>query len=183
MAVVSSGDDERVYLTCFDDGAIQIVDPRGVPTVERTVSVGRGPYAAVASNLRQRVYVTNFLEDTISVRDADVTSAHYGRVVMRIAQEQATLIESSDYVERAGRGFRLGRLGPFIRYSFLRFGPCRVLALTQLVDLRLQLSLLRLQCLDLRGLALGIQRLVVAGLTDLSIDLGFLRDECRDTCC
>ena len=88
MAVVSSGDDERVYLTCFDDGTIQIVDPRGVPTVERTVSVGRGLYAAVASNLRQRVYVTNFLEDTISVLDADVTSSHYGRVVMRIGKSK-----------------------------------------------------------------------------------------------
>ncbi len=84
MAVTSTEDDERVYMTCFADGKIDVVDPRGQATLEDSFEVGRGPYGIVASPLRQRVYVTNFLEDTIAVIDTQTSSGNHDRVVLRI---------------------------------------------------------------------------------------------------
>lgn len=84
LAVMDTGDGERVYVTCFQDGQLYIIDPRGLTTVEDIVTVGRGPYSVVAAPNRKKVYVTNFLEDTIVVLDASPTSRYYNRVVLRI---------------------------------------------------------------------------------------------------
>jgi DNA-binding beta-propeller fold protein YncE len=86
LAVLDAGDGERVYITCFQDGQVYVVDPRGLGSVEQIITVGRGPYAVVAAPNRKKVYVTNFLEDTIVVIDASPTSPMYNRVVMRIGE-------------------------------------------------------------------------------------------------
>ncbi len=84
LAVMDPGDGERVYVTCFQDGQIYIIDPRGLSMVEDIVLVGRGPYSVVASPTHKKVYVTNFLEDTIAVIDVSPTSKFRNRVVLRI---------------------------------------------------------------------------------------------------
>lgn len=84
LTSIDSGDGERVYITCFSDGQLYIVDPRGQSNVEDILTVGRGPYAVAAA--KQKVYVTNFLEDTISVIDVAPGSPTHNRVVLRIGK-------------------------------------------------------------------------------------------------
>jgi DNA-binding beta-propeller fold protein YncE len=87
LAVVNFGDPvagERAYVTCFLDGQIYVVDPTGVSSVEDVIDVGRGPYAVAAAPSRKKIYVTNFLENTIAVIDIAPTSTTRNRVVLRI---------------------------------------------------------------------------------------------------
>lgn len=84
LSVLDAGDGERAYVTCFQDGQIYVIDPRGVSDVEDIVQVGRGPYAIATAPTRKKVYVTNFLEDTIAVVDVSPTSPVRDRVVLRI---------------------------------------------------------------------------------------------------
>ena len=86
VTVADAGDGERAYVTCFQDGQLYIVDPRGEGSVEAIVTVGRGPYSVVAAPGRKKLYVTNFLEDTIAVVDIDPTSRLRNRVVLRIGE-------------------------------------------------------------------------------------------------
>jgi DNA-binding beta-propeller fold protein YncE len=83
------GDAERVYVTCFLDGQIYVVDPRGQSQVEDIFTVGRGPYAIVGSPMHNKLFITNFLEDTIAVVDVDPTSSTRNRVVLRIGVPKA----------------------------------------------------------------------------------------------
>jgi len=84
LAVMDSGDGDRAYVTCFSDGALQVVDPRDGASVIDVVAIGRGPYAIAASPLRKKVYVTNFLENTVAVVDVAPDSPLRDRVVLRI---------------------------------------------------------------------------------------------------
>ena len=84
LTVLDAGDGERAYVTCFQDGQVYVVDPRGLTSVEDIVLVGRGPYTTVGSAAHKKVYVTNFLEDTIAVIDVSPTSPRKNRVVLRI---------------------------------------------------------------------------------------------------
>jgi len=86
VTVVDSGDGERAYVTCFQDGQVYVVDPRGIGRVEDVITVGRGPYAAVAAPDGRRLYVTNFLEDTVAVIDLVPSSPTRNRVVLRIGE-------------------------------------------------------------------------------------------------
>jgi DNA-binding beta-propeller fold protein YncE len=87
VTVVDSGDGERAYLTCFQDGQIYVVDPRGRGRVEDIVTVGRGFYGVAAAPGGQRLYVTNFLENTVAVIDLTPGSPTRNRVVLRIGEE------------------------------------------------------------------------------------------------
>lgn len=89
LAPLDTGDGERVYVTCFSDGEVYVVDPRGAVTVEDIISVGRGPYSVVAAPTRKKIYVTNFLEDTVAVIDVDPASPTHDRVVLRIGEPKA----------------------------------------------------------------------------------------------
>ncbi|MBV8762285.1 MAG: hypothetical protein JO257_33650 [Deltaproteobacteria bacterium] len=89
LTVMDAGDGDRVYVTCFQDGEIYVVDPRGMSSVEDIITVGRGPYSVVAAPTRKKVYVTNFLEDTVAVIDVDPTSPTHDRVVLRIGEPKA----------------------------------------------------------------------------------------------
>ena len=95
LAVMDPGDGERAYVTCFQDGQIWVVDPRGTSTVEDIIDVGRGPYAIVAAPTRKKIYVSNFLEETIAVIDVDATSPMRNRVVMRVGLPDTTSSSSN----------------------------------------------------------------------------------------
>lgn len=84
LAVMDSGDGDRAYVSCFEDGTIYIVDPRGLGQVEDIVQTGRGPYAVTGVAQRKKLFVTNFLEDTVAVIDTTPGAATQNRVVVRI---------------------------------------------------------------------------------------------------
>jgi hypothetical protein len=85
-------DNERAYVTCFQEGEVYVVDPRGQSQVEDIITVGRGPYSVAAAKLGSTssassfLFVSNFLEDTIAVVDVTPTSATRDRVVLRIGE-------------------------------------------------------------------------------------------------
>jgi DNA-binding beta-propeller fold protein YncE len=89
LTALDSGDGERVYITCFSTGEVYIVDPSGQASVDAVVNVGRGPYAVAASPSRKKIYVTNFLEDTVAVIDVAPGSPTRNRVVLRIGTVKA----------------------------------------------------------------------------------------------
>ncbi|MGE3768585.1 MAG: YncE family protein [Kofleriaceae bacterium] len=84
VAVSGTGADERAYVSCFQDGQVYVVDPSSGVYVEDIVLSGRGPYSVAVARSRNKVYVTNFLEDTISVIDIAPSSPTRNRVVLRI---------------------------------------------------------------------------------------------------
>jgi DNA-binding beta-propeller fold protein YncE len=86
LTALDSGDGELIYITCFSDGELYVVDPSGQSSVKDIITVGRGPYSVKASASRKKVYVTNFLEDTIAVIDVEPGSKTRNRVVLRIGE-------------------------------------------------------------------------------------------------
>jgi DNA-binding beta-propeller fold protein YncE len=86
IQALDSGDGEKLYISCFDDGQLYVVDPRGESYVENILSVGRGPYAVAVSKIHKKVYVTNFLEDTIAVIDVAPGSPTRDQVVLRVGE-------------------------------------------------------------------------------------------------
>jgi YVTN family beta-propeller protein len=88
--LADSGDGDRVYVSCFGDGTIYVIDPRDGLQVEDVISVGHGPYDVVASPSKKRLYVTNYLEDTVAVVDITPGSVTRNRVVMRLGQPKTT---------------------------------------------------------------------------------------------
>ncbi len=84
LVVMDAGDGERVYVTCFQDGQVWVVDPTGISSVADVIDVGSGPYAVAAAPTRKKIYVTNFLEQTVAVIDVSPSSAYRDRVVLRI---------------------------------------------------------------------------------------------------
>jgi hypothetical protein len=78
-------------VTCFQDGQLYVVDPRGQSQVEDIITVGRGPYAVVDAIVdlavdskpvehHQRLFVSNYLEDTIAVVDIEGNSPKHRNV-------------------------------------------------------------------------------------------------------
>ena len=86
LAVADVGDGDRVFVSCFQDGQIYIINPALGGSTDDIVTIGRGPFSIVASSSRKRVYVTNFLEDTVAVLDIDPASKYRNRVVLRIGE-------------------------------------------------------------------------------------------------
>jgi len=84
--VADTGDGERIYVSCFQDGQIYVINPQGGGSTDDIVTVGRGPYTIVAAPLRKRLYITNFLEDTIAVLDIEPGKPTRNRVVLRIGE-------------------------------------------------------------------------------------------------
>jgi hypothetical protein len=89
LAVVDTAIGERAYISCFQDGTIYVVDPRGQSRVEDIITVGRGPFAIAASQAMQQLFISNFLEDTIAVVDVNPASVNKNRVVLRIGIPRA----------------------------------------------------------------------------------------------
>ena len=74
---MDAGDGDRAYVTCFQDGQIYVVDPRGLRPSRTSSSSVAARTRSSARAAHKKVYVTNFLEDTIAVdrRVADLASA------------------------------------------------------------------------------------------------------------
>ncbi len=84
VTISGTGDDERAYVSCFQDGQVYVVNPTSGVFVEDIILSGRGPYAVTAARSRNKLFVTNFLEDTIAVIDIAPSSPTRNRVVLRI---------------------------------------------------------------------------------------------------
>ena len=84
ITVADVGRGDRAYVSCFATGQIWVIDTRA-QTVESIIDVGRGPHAlALAKDTRRRLYVANFLENTVSVVDIEPGSPTENRVLMRL---------------------------------------------------------------------------------------------------
>jgi hypothetical protein len=83
MTIADVGDGERVFVTCFQDGELYVVDPRAGVDVEAITQIGRGPFGVVAAPGRNRLYVTNFFENTVAVVDLTPGAPTRYRVVLR----------------------------------------------------------------------------------------------------
>jgi DNA-binding beta-propeller fold protein YncE len=88
LTVANVGDGDRAYVSCFNDGTINVVDPRNGTMLTDVITVGRGPYAISVSDVRRKLYVSNFLEDTIGVVDIAPESPFRNRVVLRIGERR-----------------------------------------------------------------------------------------------
>ena len=65
LAIGDAGRGERVYVACFRNGQVWVVDPAGA-VVDAIIDIGRGPQALSVSPDRGKLYVTNHLEDTVA---------------------------------------------------------------------------------------------------------------------
>jgi DNA-binding beta-propeller fold protein YncE len=89
VAVLGTDEAERAYVTCFQDGQLYVVDPRGQSQVEDIITVGRGPYGVAAVKGRSQLVISNFLEHTLAVVDVAPGSPTRNRVVLRIGRPVA----------------------------------------------------------------------------------------------
>ena len=83
IQVANLGRGDRAYISCFPKGQIWVIDPQ-TETLAGIIDVGRGPHAMALAERRGRLYVANFLEDTIAVVDITPGSATENRVLMRL---------------------------------------------------------------------------------------------------
>lgn len=84
LVVVPAGDETFVVVSCFNDGTIQVYRADPALALVATVSVGRGPAAMALSPDGSRIYVANYLDDTLAIVDAVAGAATQFRVVMRM---------------------------------------------------------------------------------------------------
>ncbi|WP_428262961.1 YncE family protein [Haliangium sp.] len=83
VVVTDPGQGERAYVSCFPAGQVWVVDP-DLGTVEDIITVGSGPHSMTLDPSRKRLYVGNYLDDTVAVVDIDPTSATGNQVVLRL---------------------------------------------------------------------------------------------------
>jgi len=88
------GRGNRLYVTCFGAGQIWVIDPVA-RSVEAVLDVGLGPHGLVASPSRERLYVANYLEDTVAVVDLAAGSPTENRVVLRLGRQRKSAEESA----------------------------------------------------------------------------------------
>ncbi len=84
MALADVGEGERVFISCFQDGELYVVDPRAGADVIAITTVGRGPFGVAVAPSRNRLFVSNFFENTIAVVDLTPGAPTQYRVVLRI---------------------------------------------------------------------------------------------------
>jgi YVTN family beta-propeller protein len=84
MQVHNAGRGSRIYITCYDDGQIYVVDPVTV-AVTALIDVGAGPNSLVFSSVDPAwAYVANFANSHLSVIDLKPSSPTENHVVLRI---------------------------------------------------------------------------------------------------
>lgn len=69
---------DRVYVTATRSNELVVLDVQTCAIIQR-VPVGDAPYAVVSDPVRQRVYVTNAGEDTVSIVDSGILANDAGR--------------------------------------------------------------------------------------------------------
>jgi DNA-binding beta-propeller fold protein YncE len=85
LAVVDTGEGLRVYVPCFSTGQVWTVDPDRLEVVDVT-ETGKGPTSVAGAPMRQRLYVTNFAEDTIAVIDTKPHSPTQNHTLLRVGK-------------------------------------------------------------------------------------------------
>ncbi len=82
-----TGDNERVYVSCFGAGRVEVVDPFAGRVID-TIRTGRGPFGmAYVDNADldiRRLYVANFYDDSVGVIELDPSSPYYHTQVAEI---------------------------------------------------------------------------------------------------
>ena len=92
VVVADTGRGPRVYVSCFPAGQVWVMNP-DLAKVEAVIDVGRGPHALTVSPDRKRLYVGNFLEDTIAVVDLTAGAETENRMVLRLGAP----LQAEDY--------------------------------------------------------------------------------------
>lgn len=85
LQVGDLGAGNRAYVTCFRDGQVWVVNT-ATRSIESIIDVGRGPQSIELSTTRKQLYVTNFLEDTVSVIDLTPGAKTENRVVLKLGR-------------------------------------------------------------------------------------------------
>jgi DNA-binding beta-propeller fold protein YncE len=75
---------ERVFVSCYQSGELYVIDGRNGLRVESVTTVGRGPYGLAFAPADKLLFVSNFLEDSVAVVDADPASPTAYHVILRI---------------------------------------------------------------------------------------------------
>jgi YVTN family beta-propeller protein len=83
---------EKVYVSCWNDASIAVVDPGHEQAKVKHIAVDRHPTAMVLNRARTRLYVVNSNADTVSVIDT-ASDREIERIDVRLSEE--TLIGSS----------------------------------------------------------------------------------------
>jgi YVTN family beta-propeller protein len=81
--VADTGRGERVYVACFRDSQVWVINPAN-QALDTIIPVGRGPHGLVVSEADSLLFVTNFLDDSLSVVDLEQGSETENRVVLRL---------------------------------------------------------------------------------------------------
>jgi DNA-binding beta-propeller fold protein YncE len=87
IAVGDFGAGEKAYVSCFQDSRVWVLD-LGRATLDAIIDVGRGANTMAMALGRGRLFVTNFLEDTVSVIDTVPGSPTENRVVLQLGRER-----------------------------------------------------------------------------------------------
>lgn len=87
IEVADFGGGEKAYVSCFQDSRIWVIDLQRA-TLDAMIDVGRGANTIAVAPGRARLYVTNFLEDTVSVIDTAPGSRTENRVVLQLGRER-----------------------------------------------------------------------------------------------
>jgi DNA-binding beta-propeller fold protein YncE len=87
LTVGDPGAGERAYVSCFQDSRIWVIDTERAELLG-LIDAGRGANASALAADRGRLYVSNFLEDTISIIDVQPGSPTENRVVMQLGRER-----------------------------------------------------------------------------------------------
>ncbi len=85
VVVADTGRGERTYISCFPEGLVFVVDPE-LGVLDAVISVGLGPNGMAVDSQRQRLYVANYLEDTIAVVDINPDSETANEVVLKLGR-------------------------------------------------------------------------------------------------
>lgn len=84
MQMHNTGGNDLIYVTCYDDGEVYVVDPVALQ-VTAVIDVGPGPVSLVFPNHDPNTaYIASFANSNLAVIDIDPTSPTYNRVTMRI---------------------------------------------------------------------------------------------------
>ena len=84
MQMRDTGRGDRIYVTCYDDGQIYVVDPVALVVIS-VIDVGAGPTGLVFSPLHPgTAYIASFANSHLSVIDFDPGSPTENHVIMRI---------------------------------------------------------------------------------------------------
>jgi YVTN family beta-propeller protein len=84
MQMHDAGRGARIYVTCYDDGQIYVVDPNAV-VVTAIIDAGAGPTSLVFSHLDPGfAYVASFANSHLSVLDLNPGSPTENHVILRI---------------------------------------------------------------------------------------------------